>query len=137
VRTRYDPGSVLGRHLGLYLYGMALPLMIERVLLDSTGDQAVSFRERAKCLYAGLKNSCCWQKPIDFTHVGKPTLGRSPASVRSIGFSLLFFILFFVTQLIKLYRAIVCFFCLFGTITYYKDLPYVWRFSPMLFPDVS
>jgi hypothetical protein len=51
VRMTYDPGSVLGRPIGLNLYGTALPLMIERVLLDSTGDQAVSLREQAKCLY--------------------------------------------------------------------------------------
>jgi hypothetical protein len=54
VRSKYDPESVLGRPIGLYLYGTALPLMIERVLLDSTGDQTVSFRERAKCLYTGI-----------------------------------------------------------------------------------
>jgi hypothetical protein len=41
----YDPWSVLRQRLGLYLYGTALPLMIERVLLDSTGDQAISTRE--------------------------------------------------------------------------------------------
>jgi hypothetical protein len=52
VHTTYDPGSFLRQCLlGLYLYGTALPLMIERVLLDSTGDQAISTRERAKRLY--------------------------------------------------------------------------------------
>jgi hypothetical protein len=75
VHTTYDPFSLylhvqpvgLFLHVrpnGLYLYGTALPLMIERVLLDSTGDQSVSIRGQTVAyllfviFFAALANFC-------------------------------------------------------------------------------
>jgi hypothetical protein len=40
------PENVVADALSLYLYGTALPLMIEQVLLDSMRDQSVSLEDK-------------------------------------------------------------------------------------------